>query len=95
MTTATKLRHAPPDWKPGLTRVRHIDGEHGTYVRNSQPLPGTEPNGWLGVLVRFDGSRDLVDVDPADLTVTCLRDRRDPAHPVRARRYRYRLPLPG
>jgi hypothetical protein len=69
------LRHAPADWLMGLTRVLcNADGRHGTFVRNSQPLPGTDPSRWLGVLVRFDGERDLVDVDPADLTVTCLRD---------------------
>jgi hypothetical protein len=74
MTDVTKLRHAPTGWKMGLTRVVHTDGRHGTFVRNSHPLPEHSPAGWLGVLVRFDGGRDLADVDPADLTVTCLRD---------------------
>jgi hypothetical protein len=69
-----KARPAPDDWKPGLTRVKHTDNEHGTYVGPSLPLPQVKPHSWLGVLVQFDGSPDHVDVDPADLTVIHLRD---------------------
>lgn len=65
----TRLRHAPADWTPLETRVRHTDGEEGVFAGNSEPLPGTTPRGWLGVLVKFDGSTDCVDVDPADLAV--------------------------
>lgn len=74
------LRHAPPDWRPGLTRVEHIpdgsflDGRLGTFMRNSEPLPGVTPRGWLGVLIRFDGRDELVDVDPEHLKMVCLRD---------------------
>lgn len=74
LTPNRLLRHAPADWKPTLTRVVHVDGQAGTFVGNSQPLPGVAPRSWLGVLVKFDGGTDQVDVDPADLTVTSLRD---------------------
>jgi hypothetical protein len=84
MTTSSpsrRLRHAPADWMPGLTRVRDVvgdnltePGELGTFVRNSHPLPGVSPTGWLGVLIRFDGTQDLLDVDPSHLEVVCLRD---------------------
>lgn len=63
------LRHAPADWRAGRTRVVHADGQAGTFVGNSLPLPDVTPRGWLGVLVRFDGETDPVDVDPADLVV--------------------------
>ncbi len=71
----TMLRHAPGDWKPGHTRLRYNnpggadDGATGVYVGDSQPLPGATGRGWLGVLVRFDGEQEPIDVDPADLTV--------------------------
>lgn len=62
------LRHAPTDWVPGRTRVRDEDGRIGTYVGNSEPLPDVKPHGWLGVLIRFTGDDEPLDVDPADLT---------------------------
>lgn len=79
MISARNRRYAPLEWSPTLTRVRYtaageLSGRAGTFVRNSYPLTGKPARGWLGVLVRFDGERDLVDVDPYDLTVICERD---------------------
>lgn len=70
-TPAARLRHAPDDWTPGVTRVRDLtDGDTGTFVGNSQPIPGGKGRGWLGVLVRFDDDPDTpLDVDPANLAV--------------------------
>jgi hypothetical protein len=65
----SKLRHAPADWLANVTRVRHADGQEGTFVGNSLPLPGVTPRSWLGVLIRFDGDAEPLDCDPADLTV--------------------------
>lgn len=94
MTTiaSSKLRHAPPEWRPGATRVRYLaadedQGRLGTFVRNSQPLPGVTPAGWLGVLIRFDGDRNLVDVDPAGLEVVCLHDPFAAVRPTLPTRY--------
>ncbi len=67
-----RYRHALTDWIPGQTRVRYtatadaLTGAHGTFVGNSDPLPGVTPRSWLGVLIAFDDD-NVLDVDPADL----------------------------
>jgi hypothetical protein len=69
-------RPAPAEWTPGIRVVyvandgTGLTGKTGVYEGDSTPLPGVTPRSWLGVLVRFDGEDEPLDVDPADLT-TC------------------------
>lgn len=76
-----RLRHAPPDWQPGVTRVRYTDDTSdmassvGVFVGNSEPAPGVTPTSWLGVLVKFDGEDSPLDVDPGDLVVVATAGR--------------------
>ncbi len=74
---STRYRYAPAGWQAGHTKVRYVGrtqgltGEVGTFVGNSQPLPGVTPRSWLGVLVQFPPYVEplALDIDPALLEV--------------------------
>jgi hypothetical protein len=70
-TRNSRPQHTPDSWWPGITRVRHLNGNTGTFVADSEDVPGNATaRGRHGALVRFDNETSPVNVvDPADLAV--------------------------